>query len=219
MARSRTIMPGQCIRKSRCLPPVAAAATSTSGASTTAAAAAATTLALRLSFVHHEGTTTKVRAVESFHRLSGAAVIGHFHEAESARAACVPVSDDSDRSDFTELAERLAEFFLRRVERHIAHVNVHHLLLQHRNRKHQSGGLEPELRTVVKSRQHHRGHPYQGCILHINPHEVKRERGFLGNNSCSLWHSLSDRGSAYARPADAVTRRKHAGNLRKLESA
>jgi hypothetical protein len=91
----------------------AVAATTTAAAIAAATAAATTTAAAVLagaSFADGEVATTEVSAVQGFDGLGGV-FVGHFDEAEAARASGLAVCRECARDDLAVLTEELLNLF------------------------------------------------------------------------------------------------------------
>jgi hypothetical protein len=106
------------------LPAIPAAATAAAAVSTTAAATAA--ILLRPGFVHVELSAVEVTTVESGNGFVAFAVIGHFHEAESACASGVPVGHDVYTINGAVLLEHGSNSAFRRVEAKVSYENIFH---------------------------------------------------------------------------------------------
>jgi hypothetical protein len=103
----------------------AVAATTTRAAAATGTATAATRAGTILRFIDAQGTATHVEAVERLHGALGVS-LGHFYEAEAARAAGFAVCREGNGFDGAVLCEELAHIRFRRGERQVAHVNLGH---------------------------------------------------------------------------------------------
>ncbi len=104
---------------------VAAATTAAVAAATTAATATAAAAALLAgaSFADGEVAATEVSAVEGLDGLGGV-FVGHFDEAEAARASGFAVRRECARDDLAVLAEELLNFLLRCCVGKVPNVNT-----------------------------------------------------------------------------------------------
>src|SRR5690606_19478899 len=98
----------------------ASVATATVSASVSAAAAT-TALLTRTSFIHSQGATRQLAAVQGSDRLIGSAV--HFDRRRPAAASGLPVGNDRGSGDLTKLTERIAQIVRRGAEGKVTHVN------------------------------------------------------------------------------------------------
>jgi hypothetical protein len=111
---------------------VAAKATAATAAATATKAAAATAAGfLGSRFIDGESPPTELRLVELGNRLLRTLVSGHFHEAESTRAAGRHVTHDGHGLHGADFLEQLLKILLRRGVGKIPHVQLptHRLLL------------------------------------------------------------------------------------------
>jgi hypothetical protein len=100
--------------------PAAAAPTSITTISSTASAA----LDLGARFVHVQGASANLSAVQSGDGFFSVFSTGHFHKAEAARAPGIPVGHDADAVHLSVYLEEFAQFVFRRVEIEVANKDV-----------------------------------------------------------------------------------------------
>jgi hypothetical protein len=116
------------------LPAIAATATATTAATASAVtpiATAATTAAtgtfrLGPGFVHVDGASANLRAVESGDRFLAVFIAGHFHESETAGAACVAIGHDANAIHLSVPFKNLSQFFLAGIEAKVPYKDVLH---------------------------------------------------------------------------------------------
>jgi hypothetical protein len=114
--------------------PAASATTATASAATVSAAVAASAstiasaasgvLSLRARFVHVEGASAYLRAVQRSNRFFSIFVAGHFYEAEAARTSGIAVGHDADPVDLPERFKHLPQFVFRCVKAQVPHENI-----------------------------------------------------------------------------------------------
>src|SRR5687767_15459906 len=102
-------------------PAAAAAITAAAAAAAAKTTAAAWPRRLRPRFVHRQGASTELMAVELRNRLLRIIVAGHLDERESAGAAGDAVAHHGDRFHLARLAEQRLEILLHSFVRQIAH--------------------------------------------------------------------------------------------------
>jgi hypothetical protein len=108
-----------------------AAAAATASAITPIATAATTTTAagtfrLGPGFVHVDGASANLRAVERGDCFLAVFVAGHFYESETAGAACVTIGHDANAIHLSVPFKNLSQFFLAGIEAKVPYKNVLH---------------------------------------------------------------------------------------------
>jgi hypothetical protein len=86
-----------------------------------------TTFAHRPSFIHDEGATHEIFAVERLHSLFGGSVIIEFSEAEAARLAGEAIAKQTERVGMqVDFRKQRGHFFVSGLERQISYVQFLH---------------------------------------------------------------------------------------------
>jgi hypothetical protein len=109
----------------RNLPAVTAATTTAALASApTTATSTAGAFRFRSRFIHIQGASADLRAIQCRDRFLSVLGACHLDKAETARASGVPVGHDADPVHLSMHFEKLAQFFFRRVEIQVSNKDV-----------------------------------------------------------------------------------------------
>jgi hypothetical protein len=102
------------------------AAAASTAISTAAPAPATTTLDFGTRFIHVQGASANLGAVQSRYGFLSVFRTGHFDKAEAPRTPGVPVSHDADAVHLSVYLEKLAQLVFRSVEVEVANKDVLH---------------------------------------------------------------------------------------------
>jgi len=114
-----------------CLPAFAASTTAAStitsiAESATAATASSATFGLGSSFIHIDGTSAELGAVQSSYSFVSVFVAGHFDKPETARAAGIAIGQNTYTIHLPVALEHLPEFVFVGIEAEIPHKDILH---------------------------------------------------------------------------------------------
>ena len=112
---------GDWLRK---LPAVATAPTAAALAPASTASATTATFRFGPCFVHVQGASANLRAIQCRNRFLSVLGTCHLDKTETARAPCVPVSHDADAIHLPMHFKELAQFFFRCVEIQVSNEDV-----------------------------------------------------------------------------------------------